>query len=149
MVRDAIECSGADPSLLTFEITETVLLRDVERAVATLDSLRDIGVRLSLDDFGTGYSSLTYLTQFPVDTLKIDRSFVSRGAEVNEPIVNMILVLAATLGLDVVAEGVETDAQAESLRAAGCTKAQGFLFARPAPSDDLVQMLRPSGTLER
>jgi PAS domain S-box-containing protein/diguanylate cyclase (GGDEF)-like protein len=147
-VRDAIQRTGADPSLLTFEITETVLLRDVERAVATLESLRDLGVRLSLDDFGTGYSSLTYLTQFPIDTLKIDRSFVSRGVDVNEPIVNMILVLAATLGLDVVAEGVETDQQADSLRAAGCTKAQGFLFARPAPSDDLVQMLRPSGTLE-
>ena len=145
----AIRESGADPARLTFEITETVLLQDVERAVATLESLRELGVRLSLDDFGTGYSSLTYLTQFPIDTLKIDRSFVSRGVDVNGPIVNMILVLADTLGLDVVAEGVETERQAESLRAAGCTKAQGFLFARPAPSADLVQFVRPSGTLER
>ena len=98
-------------------------------------------MRLSLDDFGTGYSSLTYLCRFPVDIVKIDRSFVSEGRNINEPIVNMILGLARTLGLDVVAEGVETELQAETLRLVGCPAAQGFLFARPAPADDLTARL--------
>ncbi len=135
-VRGALSVHAVDPALVSFEITESVLLRDVDRAVAVLDELRDLGVSICLDDFGTGYSSLTYLCRFPVDVVKIDRSFVSGDGRVNEPIVTMILGLANTLGLEVVAEGVETEEQAERLRLLGCPKAQGFLFARPAPPAD-------------
>jgi len=141
-VRRAIIGTGADPANLAFEITESVLLHDVDRAVATLEALRDLGVKLSLDDFGTGYSSLTYLCRFPVDALKIDRSFVSEDRNINEPIVAMILGLAGTLGLDVVAEGVETPLQRAELEHHGCDFAQGYLIARPIPSVLVSEHLR-------
>jgi EAL domain-containing protein (putative c-di-GMP-specific phosphodiesterase class I) len=138
-VRTALEDFGADPAQITFEITETVLLHDVEAVVDTLDDLKGLGVRLSLDDFGTGYSSLTYLCRLPIDTVKVDRSFVSQlgTAARDASIVEMVVAMARTLQLDVVAEGVETAEQAEVLRGWGCRYAQGFLFARPTPVADL------------
>ncbi len=133
-IASAILHAGADPSLLAFEITETALLDDVQAAVATLESMKELGVRLCLDDFGTGFSSLTYLSKLPIDVLKIDRSFVSGGTDIDEAIVAMILGLASTLDIEVVAEGVETHQQAARLTQIGCTRAQGFLFAKPAPA---------------
>jgi EAL domain-containing protein (putative c-di-GMP-specific phosphodiesterase class I) len=138
-VRDALAEFGADPNRVALEITETALLDDIDRASATLRELKDLGVRLSLDDFGTGYSSLTYLCRLPIDVVKVDRSFVSQlGTESPDAsIVEMVVTLARTLQLDVVAEGVETEEQAEVLRRWGCRFAQGFLFARPMPVAEL------------
>ena len=109
------------------------MLEDGPRAIEVLSRLKALGVRLCIDDFGTGYSSLRYLHQFPIDALKIDRSFVNGrdGGIANEPIVQMVITLAQSLGMDVVAEGVESRLQREKLIAAGCATGQGFYFARP------------------
>ncbi len=135
--------AGADPAGLHLEITETVLLDDVERAVESLHQLKLVGVRLCLDDFGTGYSSLTYLCRLPVDVVKIDRSFVA-GLGVSDrdsSVVAAIIGMAGTLGHDLVAEGVETTAQAGRLRALGCDMAQGYLFSRPVDAAAAAAML--------
>jgi diguanylate cyclase (GGDEF)-like protein len=132
-VERALVESGLRPQLLTLEITESALLEDGPRAIAALSQLRGLGVRLCIDDFGTGYSSLRYLHQFPIDALKIDRSFVSgkSGGIANEPIVQMVVTLAQSLGMEAVAEGIESQMQREKLIAAGCTVGQGYFFARP------------------
>jgi diguanylate cyclase (GGDEF)-like protein/PAS domain S-box-containing protein len=140
IVRRALTDFGADPAHVAFEITETVLLHDVETVSHTLDELKGLGVRLSLDDFGTGYSSLTYLCRLPIDVVKVDRSFVSQlgtGSR-DASIVEMVVTMARTLQLDVVAEGVETEEQAAVLRSWGCRYAQGYLFARPLPVNQLL-----------
>ena len=143
IVRDverALLESGLRPDLLMLEITESALLEDGPRAVEVLSQLRALGVRLCIDDFGTGYSSLRYLHQFPIDALKIDRSFVSGrdGGIANEPIVEMVVTLAQSLGMDAIAEGIESQMQREKLIAAGCTVGQGFYFARPIDRLDEV-----------
>jgi len=132
-VERALAESGLRAQLLTLEITESALLEDGPRAVAVLSQLKSLGVRLCIDDFGTGYSSLRYLHQFPIDALKIDRSFVNgkSGGIANEPIVQMVVTLAQSLGMDVVAEGIESQMQREKLIAAGCSVGQGYYFARP------------------
>jgi len=134
-IAEALERSGVDASQLAIEITETALMEDVDTTTHALSRLKDMGVRISIDDFGTGYSSLSYLKRFPIDEVKIDRGFV---AGVNEDpdnlaIVQTIIALGKALKLDVVAEGVETEAQLALLRAAGCDRAQGYLLGRPAP----------------
>ena len=136
IVRDverALVESGLRPELLMLEITESALLEDGPRAVEVLSRLKALGVRLCIDDFGTGYSSLRYLHQFPIDALKIDRSFVNGrdGGIANEPIVQMVITLAQSLGMDVVAEGIESQMQREKLGAAGCLIGQGYFFSRP------------------
>jgi diguanylate cyclase (GGDEF)-like protein len=129
--------SGIAPGTLGLEITESVLM-DEGDAVTVLEALRERGARLSLDDFGTGYSSLSYLKRFPLDTLKIDRAFINGiGNGEGTALVATIVSMAETLGLDVVAEGVETEEQLRRLRELGCDKAQGFLLARPLPPADL------------
>jgi EAL domain-containing protein (putative c-di-GMP-specific phosphodiesterase class I) len=135
--------SGADAWGLNIEITETVLLDDVEQAVRTLDALKDIGVQLSIDDFGTGYSSLTYLRRFPIDIVKIDQSFVRKlGTDSRDAsIVNAVILLASGLSLDVVAEGVETTEQLDALAAMSCGYAQGYLFSKPRPVAELEEFL--------
>ena len=120
-----------DPNFLKLEITESVVMDDFESAAAMLSQLRALGVRLSIDDFGTGYSSLTYLHRFPIDTLKIDRSFVTRMDKENVEIVRTILMLAENLGMDAVAEGVETQEQMTLLRNLSCQSGQGFFFSKP------------------
>ena len=134
-VAEVLAEAGVDPTLLTLELTEHVMLDDVVAVGRSMARLKGMGVKLALDDFGTGYSSLTYLRQLPLDMLKIDRSFV-REIETNasdRAIVETILNFAANLGLSVVAEGVETERQMLMLRQHGCRVYQGFLFARPMP----------------
>jgi diguanylate cyclase (GGDEF)-like protein/PAS domain S-box-containing protein len=139
----ALRDAEADPAGLVIELTETVLLDDVEQAARTLGALRDIGVLLSMDDFGTGYSSLTYLRRFPIDIVKVDRSFVNQlGTDSRDAsIVEMVVTLAHGLELDVVAEGVETEEQLSALASMGCQYAQGFLFARPQPASNASSLL--------
>ncbi len=131
----ALRGNGIQPERLKLEITESVLMEEADQAVGKLDALRAIGVHLAIDDFGTGYSSLAYLSRFPVDTLKIDRSFVkeiTRGSTTEMALLRGIVALARTLKLDVVAEGVETEEQRQLLESFGCSLGQGFLFAKPA-----------------
>ncbi len=141
-VRQALRQTGLPPSRLVLEITETVLMLDQRRAVAVLEELRQLGVRLAIDDFGTGYSSLAYLRRFPVHELKLDRSFINdlEQDESDRKIVEAMIMLGRSLGLETVAEGVETQAQLSFLAAAGCHTAQGFLLARPMANADLERM---------
>src|SRR6185437_1040074 len=119
------------------EITEAVLIRDDEEALAILHQLRDLGVRIALDDFGTGYSSLSYLRRFPFDKIKIDRSFVTDIAEVggSSPIVQAVVSMAAARSMTTTAEGVETETQREVLRRLGCCQMQGYLFSPAVPAE--------------
>jgi EAL domain-containing protein (putative c-di-GMP-specific phosphodiesterase class I) len=136
-VREALEETGLDPARLRIEITESVIMDDAMAAQATLERLRELGVKLHMDDFGTGYSSMSHLRDFRLDALKIDRSFVGHigpGGEHAE-IVRTIVALGHNLGLEVVAEGVETAEQALLLRSLGCEYGQGFHFARPLEPD--------------
>jgi len=142
-VRDALDESGLAPEYLTLEITESVLMDDTELAVSRLSDLKELGVTLALDDFGTGYSSLSYLSRFPVDILKMDRSFLREGSTPgSNSLANAVVVLGATLALEVVAEGIEEADQADSLRALGCDLGQGFLFARPLDAEDSLAFVR-------
>jgi diguanylate cyclase (GGDEF)-like protein/PAS domain S-box-containing protein len=130
-IRDILTETGVDPAYLKLEITESMVMDDFESAAEMLFQLRALGVRLSIDDFGTGYSSLTYLHRFPIDTLKIDRSFVACMDKENMEIVRTILMLAENLGMDAVAEGVETQEQLTLLRTLNCQNGQGFFFSKP------------------
>ena len=135
-VRDAVQEAGIDPSMLTLEITETVLMADTDLAVTRLTELKELGVNLALDDFGTGYSSLSYLSRFPVDILKMDRSFLRDGATPEtSALTSAVLALGTTLSLRVVAEGIEMPEQRNSLRDLGCEFGQGFFFAYPMDAD--------------
>ncbi|HKG38165.1 MAG TPA: EAL domain-containing protein [Conexibacter sp.] len=140
LLERALAETGVDPALLELEITENVLMEQSASALGTLRQLKAMGVRLMLDDFGTGWSSLAYLKRFPLDGLKIDREFVDGlGTSVEDTaIVAAVLSMAAALELDVIAEGVETEAQLEWLRERGCGLAQGFLLGRPMPAGELV-----------
>nr|MDQ3757682.1 EAL domain-containing protein [Actinomycetota bacterium] len=143
MVAAALEESGLPSENLWLEITESVLMEEAEATVDTLRALRALGVRMSIDDFGTGYSSLSYLKRFPVDVLKIDRSFVD-GLGVDpedQAIVTAVVSLARALGLGVVAEGVETAEQLDEVRRLGCNSVQGFYLGRPQPADDTLGRL--------
>jgi diguanylate cyclase (GGDEF)-like protein len=137
-VKGAIETAGIHPSQLVIEITESILISDAPVSIAQLDELRRAGVRLALDDFGTGYSSLSYLRWLPLDTVKIDKSFVSWAGHGGKgaAFAGTIADLAHTLGLDVVAEGIETDEQLAAMRALGCEMGQGYWFAPPAQIGD-------------
>jgi EAL domain-containing protein (putative c-di-GMP-specific phosphodiesterase class I) len=143
-VGNALRDSGLPAERLELEITESVMMHDVEKNIGALLELRRSGVYFSVDDFGTGYSSLSYLKRLPIDTVKIDRSFV-RGLTEDEDdtaIVSAIIALAHSLGLHVVAEGVETIAQFSALTRAGCDRVQGYLFGRPVPAEPFGAILR-------
>jgi diguanylate cyclase (GGDEF)-like protein len=142
-VTDALTNSGLTPGSLTLEITETVLMRDAEATVRRLSELRELGVRLAIDDFGTGYSSLAYLRRFPVDTLKIDQSFIAGISESPGAgaLIHTLVQLGKTLGLETVAEGIEETFQLEHLRREDCDVGQGFLFARPLDAAAVQEML--------
>jgi diguanylate cyclase (GGDEF)-like protein len=140
----ALEETGFRPEQLTLEITESVLVRDVDAVVAELAALRALGVRIAIDDFGTGFSGLSYLRHLPADILKIDRSFVMElpGGRSSVTLITSIVELARTLGLDVVAEGVETEEQRRALADLACESAQGYLFARPSTAEQAGAALR-------
>jgi diguanylate cyclase (GGDEF)-like protein/PAS domain S-box-containing protein len=143
-VRETLEDSGLEPAALTLELTEGSLMQDVEETVGTLRELKALGVRLAIDDFGTGSSSLGYLQRFPIDALKIDKSFVDGIAtdDSEDPaLVRAIVQMASTLSLDTIAEGIEGADQLDELRSAGCRTGQGYLFARPLQADALEAFL--------
>jgi diguanylate cyclase (GGDEF)-like protein len=142
-IRQALESSGLEAQYLTLELTENMLMENAKKNVDALRQIKDMGVKLSIDDFGTGYSSLSYLRQFPLDELKIDRSFVSAiQAETDDaPIVAAIIAMAHSLGLTVVAEGVETAQQLAFLRHRGCNEYQGYLCSKPVIADEFAALL--------
>jgi len=142
-IKGVLDESGIDPHCLKLEITESVVMENAEAATLMFKQLRGLGVQLSIDDFGTGYSSLSYLHRFPVNYLKIDQSFVGRMTEANDnaEIVRTIVTLARNLGLEVVAEGIETQSQNRQLKALGCDYGQGYLFSRPIDSASVPALL--------
>ncbi|MFN2645119.1 MAG: putative bifunctional diguanylate cyclase/phosphodiesterase, partial [Burkholderiales bacterium] len=144
-VVEAISEFGTEQPLLDLEITESVLVDDIDESTRKLQTLRRAGVEVSVDDFGTGYCSLSYLARLPVDTLKIDRSFVVRMRDAGYPrnIVAMIVSLAHTLGLKVIAEGVEDTEQVHLLKQLGCDQIQGYYVSVPVPASEIEALLRP------
>jgi diguanylate cyclase len=151
LVATGLDEAGVDPHRLVLEITETGLMTDVEANVTTLAELRNTGVRIAIDDFGTGYSSISYLKRLPVDLVKIDKSLVDGVA--TEPgvwaLVQAILGLISAVGLETVAEGIEVSAQVAHLEALGCTRGQGYYFARPLPGLELEELVAGLQTLPR
>ncbi|MCX7219789.1 MAG: EAL domain-containing protein, partial [Burkholderiales bacterium] len=149
IVQGALQRSGANPGLLKLELTENLLIKNVEELIAKMRLLKQIGVGFSLDDFGTGYSSLAYLKQLPLDQLKIDQTFVrdilfdSNDAA----IAKMIIALSESLGLTVIAEGVETEEQRSYLANQGCHAYQGYLFSRPLPLADFENLMETQTSL--
>jgi EAL domain-containing protein (putative c-di-GMP-specific phosphodiesterase class I) len=147
-IADALDDSGLLPSRLILEITESVLMIDTTATLNRLFQLKSLGVRLAIDDFGTGYSSFAYLRRFPVDIIKIDKSFVDGVA--NEPtasaLVDAMIRIGKTLRLETVAEGIERTEQADCLRTLKCDIGQGYLFSRPLPSDAITTLLRDRST---
>ncbi len=143
-VAKALKNSRLNPQYLELEITESVIMRNVNETISTLNDFKEMGISISVDDFGTGYSSLSYLKRFPLDNLKVDRTFVKDipDNEDDVTITSAIIALAQSLGLGVVAEGVETQNQVSFLKQQGCEMAQGYLFSEPLPADKMVEMLR-------
>jgi EAL domain-containing protein (putative c-di-GMP-specific phosphodiesterase class I) len=143
-VQQVVSENGIDPEDLTLEVTESMLMQDPDRAARTLDAAAESGFVIALDDFGTGYSSLSYLHRFPIDTLKVDRSFVAALEDEGQSgaIVRSIVQLARGLSMRVVGEGIETDEQARLMRALGCDCGQGYFYAPPADLDTVAALLR-------
>lgn len=142
-IKSTLDTTGAPPELLELEITETLSLYDAASAIEVMKALRTMGVRIAMDDFGTGQSSLVNLKKLPIDTLKIDRSFI-QDVELSlesASIVKMIVILGKTMHLNVTAEGVETKGQLEILQQYGCDEVQGYFFSRPIPLDKIEEYL--------
>ena len=148
-VRHVLREAKVDPSLVQFELTESLLMADPEGAARTLRGLKDSGVKISVDDFGTGYSSLAYLKRFPIDALKIDHSFVRDiTTDPEDAMITLAIIgLAHNLKLKVVAEGVETQEQLELLAANGCDEIQGYRFSVPTTPEECAVMLRENRRL--
>jgi EAL domain-containing protein (putative c-di-GMP-specific phosphodiesterase class I) len=150
-VQGILTETGLDPAALELEITESAIMQESEKAIAMLQAMREMGIRITMDDFGTGYSSLSYLKRFPISSLKIDRSFVAEvlsnadDAEISRAIIAM----AHGMKLKVVAEGVETAEQLEFLRREGCDEAQGYYLARPMPAEEFSRWFQTRGTGDR
>jgi EAL domain-containing protein (putative c-di-GMP-specific phosphodiesterase class I) len=148
LLRDVDACleeTGLPPSLLQLEITESMVMQNVSRAIKLLDSIQSRGIRLAIDDFGTGYSSMSVMKQFPIDIIKIDRSFVRDLAknEEDRAITTAIISMGKALGLTVIAEGVETAEQDAFLREGACDELQGYLFSKPVPPDQIPALVAP------
>lgn len=143
IVASTLKKTGLSPHLLELEITEAVLVRDADAVVETMQRLKQLGVSLAIDDFGTGYSSLQYLSRFPLDTLKVDRSFIStmENDSRNAAITSAVVAMASSLGLTVVAEGVENETHAEILRQLGCMTAQGYLYSKPIAEAEFMEFI--------
>ena len=143
-VAATLESTGLAPERLELELTESLFARETEQAIGILHALRALGVRLSIDDFGTGYSSLGYLKHLPISRLKIDQSFVRniQGDQGNAAIARTIITLGQSLGLEVLAEGVETKAERDWLQGAGCELAQGYVFSRPMDASAMTELIK-------
>ena len=151
-VARSLQMSGLEARYLTIEVTESVLMDDADAAIARLLELKRLGVRIAIDDFGTGYSSLSYLRRFPVDVLKIDRSFVAASHEPQgRALLHTMVQLGRSMGVETVAEGIELEAELRILQAEGCTTGQGYLFAGPMGKDALWEHLtrRVAGDRQR
>ena len=148
-VTSILEETGMNPALLELEITESTLMHDVDKAIGTLEAFRNMGVRLAIDDFGTGYSSLSTLRQFPIDTIKIDGSFIRdlSNHSGNRGIAEAIIKMGSTLSLTVIAEGVETKAQADFLREQACDEFQGFYFSKAVTAGKFAELLETQTTM--
>ena len=144
MLKDIIDEVGVNPKNLELEITETLALEDLELTVTTIRKLQEFGVKFALDDFGTGYSSMRYLKELPINILKIDKSFLDTITEneSDQKIVQTIIAMARILHLEVIAEGVESEAQAEYLKNANCDKVQGYLYSKPVPSQEAYELIK-------
>jgi EAL domain-containing protein (putative c-di-GMP-specific phosphodiesterase class I) len=142
-VGETLQITGIDPHLLEFELTESILMKEAETTANALQNLKAFGVQISMDDFGTGYSSLAYLKRFPLDVIKIDRTFIRDvTTDPDDATIAVAMIkLAHSLGLKVVAEGVETRAQLDFLIKHGCDEMQGFYFSRPLPLESASQAL--------
>ena len=143
-VADALKESGLEAKYLELELTESLIMQDVDLAIATMRDFKGLGVQLSIDDFGTGYSSLSALKTFPVSRLKIDKSFIDGipADENDKAVAGAVISLGQTLNLRVIAEGVETEEQAAFLRNVNCDEMQGFLFSKPLPAHEIEGLLR-------
>jgi EAL domain-containing protein (putative c-di-GMP-specific phosphodiesterase class I) len=150
-VKIIIQETGIDPQYLELELTESGIMKRAELAVQTLTELRSQGVKLAIDDFGTGYSSLSYLGKFPIDRIKIDQSFIRNieNTPANQAIVKAIIALADNLGLQTVAEGVETVAELNCARSYHCHEVQGYYFAKPMPEAELISWFRQYSTIQQ
>jgi EAL domain-containing protein (putative c-di-GMP-specific phosphodiesterase class I) len=148
-IHALVQHHAIDPLLLKLEITESMLLGNIENTIAAMNSLKEIGVQFALDDFGTGYSSLQYLKRLPLDQIKIDQSFVRDLAfdSDDQAIVSTIIAMAKSLGMSVIAEGVETQEQRQYLLQQGCTHYQGYLFGQPVALEQFEQLLKESATI--
>jgi EAL domain-containing protein (putative c-di-GMP-specific phosphodiesterase class I) len=146
-VREVLAATGLAAQALELEITETLAMEDAEASLGVLNGLKELGVRISIDDFGTGYSSLSYLTHFPIDTLKVDSSFVRSlgGTRGSYEIAAAVIALAHTLDIGVVAEGVELESQWLILREQGCDEVQGYLFSPPLPPGETLDGILARG----
>jgi len=144
MIADILESSGLDPCYLELEITENLIMKDLDNAIATLQGLKSMGVQLAIDDFGTGHSSLSYLKRFPIDRLKIDQSFVRDiNTNPNDAAITLaIIAMAHSMKLKVIAEGVETEEQLDYLKSRSCDEIQGFYFSHPLPADEITSVLK-------
>lgn len=143
MVDGVLKNKGLKPSYLELEITESVLIENIDLNMKKIKELRELGVKISLDDFGTGYSSLTYLRELPIDVLKIDKSFIDNILSTGEKsgLAGSIISLAHDLGLEVVAEGVENEEQLKYLEWYNCDVVQGYLFSRPLPGEKAMKLI--------
>ncbi len=150
-VIDVLEQTGLDPRLLELELTESIVLRDVDKVAPRLKEVRELGVRIAIDDFGTGYSSLNYLQRLPFDTLKIDKSFIDeiKTGTCATPLIESIVGMTHKLGMQVVAEGVETKAQLDTLRRIGCDVVQGYLMSKPVTAESAELLFKGQRSLER
>ena len=147
-VQEALIITELDPANLKLEITESMVMDDVENTIVLLNQLKALNIKISMDDFGTGFSSFSYLHRFPIDTLKVDRSFVmnmSQGDK-NIEIVNTIVILAHKLGLDVIAEGIETEPEQQILTNFHCEYGQGYFFAKPLAAKDATDLFEQQTT---
>ncbi len=143
-IRSALNASGLDQGALVVELTESSIMGNPEESIAALNDIKAIGLQLSVDDFGTGHSSLSYLKRFPLDELKVDRSFIKDTPDDldDSAITTAIIALAHSLGLRVIAEGVETVPQLQFLQAQGCDEYQGFYFSKPLPNELFIALLK-------
>ncbi len=142
LLREALEAAGAEPQQLVVEITESVFISDKGDAMRQLQEMKSLGIQVAIDDFGTGFSSLSYLKHFPIDTLKIDQSFVCGipGDAEDVALIEAIISMSRALDLDVIAEGIETAAQRDFLVRSGCRYGQGYLLGKPVSAEDFTEM---------